>query len=81
MLTPQLLQVISESQSHRGESYLWRSPGPIPALQAGPPRASCSEPCPEAFEDLKDEESTTFLGNLCQSLLSLTVKITGVISS
>lgn len=29
--------------------YLWRPPAPTPALQAGPPRASCPEPCPEGF--------------------------------
>lgn len=49
MLMPQLLQVMSESQSHRAGGYIWRSPGPTPALQAGPPTASCPEPCPEGF--------------------------------
>lgn len=56
------------SKSEKGWRDLWRSSGPFPFL-AGHPTAACSGPCPD-----KAGDSTTFLSNLCQGSVIVTVK-------
>lgn len=47
-----------------GRDLGW-SAGPTPLLHCLP-RTGCLEPCPDRFWTSSDEDSATFLGNLCQ---------------
>jgi len=66
------------SQNHRmfeAEMDLWKSSGPTPHTQAGPPKAGCSRTMSRRLLNISREgDSATSLGNLCQCSVTLTVK-------